>query len=489
MPQERAFRLLPFEKNIYMRKSIHLLLSAIILFAACSEEVDLPNAFVALDITATSRAFESADGTATRASENFYKTEFTNGDQIGVTAMKDGKIVDGVNNICFTYNASTKKWTAAAGSPALYNYQDANYLAYYPYDAGMSDKMSEQAIIDAFTPQADQSTYANYTKSDLMTGTGTVSLTDGKPVLTFQLAHRMSLLVIYPRGQHYQTSDGYDFYAPPKDITTLKVGTMTAVYQPGDCTFRAIVPPGTVDVTINYATTEDVVLQYTGTVPATAGKFSKMLLTPASPALPYSISVGDYFFSDGGLLPTTVALAEVNKKNCIGLVFKVGRFSADDSNYINGKGEAMSVINGYVVALKDANNGAGAQWGTKTFVLDSNRNGSTPYEKFDGFKITQLLKADGISNYPAANACISYMPVADTGTSGWFFPAGGQMVELRNTRATLKAKSIFTDYNSNRYWQSVQNGSGDSWSVGLTHGGTQQSFKTTRYYVRAILAF
>lgn len=442
-----------------------------------------------LTVVATTEAFTPLDGTATRASENLYKTEFTNGDQIGITAMKDGKIVDGVNNICFTYNASTKKWTSTAGSPALYYYQDVTYLAYYPYGTAMSDKMSEQAIIDAFTPQADQSTYANYTASDLMTGTGTVSVINGKPTLTFQLAHRMSLLVIYPRGQHYQTSDGYDFYAPPKDITTLQVGAMTAVYQPGDCTFRAIVTPGTVNVTINYITTEDVTLKYTDSVTTTSGKYSKMLLTPASPVLSYVISVGDYFFFDGGLLPATATFAEVNKKNCIGLVFKVGRFGADDSNYINGKGEAMSTINGYVVALKDANNGAGAQWGTKTFVLDSNRNGSTPYEKFDGFKITQLLKADGINNYPAANACISYSPAADTGTSGWFFPAGGQMVELRNTRATLKTKSIFTDYSSSRYWQSVQNGSGDSWSVGLTSTSTQQSFKTTRYQVRAILAF
>lgn len=473
-----------------IRSFLYTLIMASILLCGC-EQAEMPNvpSNSILSIEVSDEPFISTERSFTRASENLYQTKFVNADQIGITIIKDGKIVDGVNNICYTYNATTAKWEAATGSPSLYNYQDATYLAYYPYDAAMSDKMSEQAIIDAFTPQTDQSTYANYTKSDLMTGTGTVSVSNGKPVLTFQLAHRMSLLVICPRGQHYRTSDGYDFYAPPKDITTLEVGSTTSVYQPGDCTLRAIVPPGTVDVTINYTTTEDVVLQYTGTVPATAGKFSKMLLTPISPALPYSISVGDYFFFDGGLLPTTVALAEVNKKNCIGLVFKVGRFSADDSNYINGKGEAMSTINGYAVALKDANNGAKAQWGTKTFVLDSNRNESTPYEKFDGFKITQLLKADGISNYPAANACISYMPAAGTGTSGWFFPAGGQMVELRNTRATLKTKNIFTDYNSERYWQSVQNVSGDSWSVGLINTSTASSYKTTPYYVRAILAF
>lgn len=475
----------------YRHNIIPLMVIFFCLFSCTFEQADTIHmqSDILLCVTTTTEAFAPFDGTATRASENLYKTEFTNGDQIGITVIKDGKIVDGVNNICFTYDASTAKWTAATDSPSLYNYQDVTYLAYYPYDAAMSDKMSEQAIIDAFTPQTDQSTYANYTKSDLMTGTGVVSAINGKSVLTFQLTHRMSLLVIYPRGQHYQTSDGYDFYAPPKDITTLQVGSMTAIYQPGDCTFRAIVAPGTVDVTINYITTENVTLEYTGSVATTSGKYSKMSLTPTSPALSYTISVSDYFFFDGGLLPATATFAEVNKKNCIGLVFKVGRFGADDSNYINGKGEAMSTINGYVVALKDANNGAGAQWGTKTFVLESNRNGSTPYGNFDGFKITQLLKTDGISNYPAANACISFAPAADTGTSGWFFPAGGQMVELRNTRGVMRKKSIFTDYSSDNYWQSVQNASGDAWSVGMTNTNTRQSFRTTRYHVRAILAF
>lgn len=424
---------------------------------------------------------------ATRASDAGYVTTFTANDQIGIFAVKtsDGLVLH--KNIPYKYNGSA--WVPVDDANTVYHYNyldDVTYFAYYPYSVDMDDAASEDDIVAKFTPQADQSTYANYTKSDLMTGTGTVSLIDGKSVLTFQLAHRMSLLVIYPRGQHYQTSDGYDFYAPPKDITTLEVGSITSVYQPGDCTFRAIVPPGAVNVTISYVTTEDVTLQYTGTASTTAGKFSKMVLTPASPALPYSISVGDYFFFDGGLLPTAVALAEVNKKNCIGLVFKVGRFPADDSEYVNGSGAVMNTINGYVVALKDANNGGGAAWGNKTFSgLESNRTTSCPVGFFDGFKITQLLKADGISNYPAANACVNYSPAADIKTSGWFFPAGGQIVELRNTRGSLEAKANFTNYNTNRYWQSTQNGGGihGAW-VWQIHAVYNPLKKQTISYVR-----
>ena len=199
-----------------------------------------------------------------------------------------------------------------------------------------------------------------------------------------------------------------------------------------------------------------------------------------------ALQVGDYFCSDGKIIPGETSII---KGTYIGLVFKVGRFTADDSEYVNGNGEPMTNINGYTVALKDANNGAAIKWGNKKFALDSNRNGSSPYGYFNGFKITQLLKADGIGNYPAANACISYSPAADAKTSGWFFPAGGQMLELRNTRGELIKKTVFTNYNSGRYWQSVQNGSGDSWSVGLTNGNTTQSYISTPYYVRPIAAF
>lgn len=456
-----------------MRKSIHMLLSAFMLFAACNEDVELPNVSVALDVSVTSGSFEPADETTTRASENLYKTEFTNGDQIGLTVVKDGKIVDGVNNICFTYDAATKKWKPAEGSPSLYYYQDVTYLAYYPYDAIMNDKMSEQEIIDAFTPQTDQSTYANYTASDLMTGTGTASVTDR--TMTFQLAHQMSLLVVYPRGQHYRTSDGYDFYAPPKDITTLKLGPVTAVYQPGDCTCRAIVVPGTVDVAIKYVTTEDAELEYTGSVTAMNGEFTEMVLTLKSPALPYTISVGDYFFADGGLLSNAVTFAEVNKKNCIGIVYYAGSGPDDTINNYTDTGISGN-IHGYVMALKDAYpSDTDKKWGRRVVYFETGQttqfNGYT--KKYAEQTHTLFQAAAEIRNFRIA------VPVPSM-ASAWYMPSYAQLAAIWNAYKHSEEGIIYRSlqnaggdlFANNTYWTVTEATLHDVWVINMQTGAS-----------------
>lgn len=427
------------------RSILYTLIMTSILLCGCehTEMANDPSSSI-LTVEVLAEAFTSTEKNSTRASEELYKTKFANGDQIGVTAIKDGKIVDGVNNVCFTYKASTMKWEASTESASLYYYPDVTYLAYYPYDAAMNDKTSEEAIINAFTPQTDQSTYVNYTKSDLMTGTGVVSAINGKSVLTFQLTHGMSLLVIYPRGQHYQTSDGYDFYAPPKAITTLKVGNMTTVYQPGDCSYRAIVAPGTVDVTINYTTTEDAIFEYTGSVTTTTGKYNEMLLAPASPALIYTITAGDYFFADGGLLPATAPLDKMNKKNCLGIVYHVGAGEGDSTNDYNGK---LAAIHGYVLSVycKDGDVTYGPYEDAGTSKSSSDYKGY-----YNTMKMIAAAESHGglsgvateAGGYPVAYyatiVCQSLYP-APVNTSGWYLPSAGQLREAYNNKSVIEA--------------------------------------------------
>lgn len=69
------------------------------------------------------------------------------------------------------------------------------------------------------------------------------------------------------------------------------------------------------------------------------------------------------------------------------------------------------------------------------------------------------------------------------------FPSRRTDAGVEKYKRRVNQKTVFTNYNSGRYWQSVQNGSGDSWSVGLTNGNTTQSYISTPYYVRPIAAF
>lgn len=145
--------------------------------------------------------FLPADGTDTRASESGYGTTFVSGDKIGVTVLSaEGKLIDGMNNICYEYNGS--KWLNSSATPILY-YSNATYLAYYPYSASMDGLMSKDAIFAAFVPKEDQSDYANgYTLSDLMVTTGTADLT--AKTMKFSFTHLMAMLEF----QFTQTIDG-----------------------------------------------------------------------------------------------------------------------------------------------------------------------------------------------------------------------------------------------------------------------------------------
>ena len=508
-----------------------LLIASGCVLGGCTEIADEPQGIddagngTPLTIRATASGFVSCvqgDTPATRTpTENGYTTEFNDGDAIGIFALKeyatpDVTPVDGVYNLKLVYTKAADgsgSWAPASGDThVLYNYDDdLVYVAYYPYREGITIKQDIETEIfkdlaanAKLQPAADQSTPAAYTGSDLMAAVASPTVDPAnanKKVLTLKFEHLHALLVLKPMGlvncvppagASFEYAGGVlrlDVTAKDATINGIKALRMD------DGTFRAIVPSPAGDFVPagSYLTKGDKTILYTGTS-LTAGKlaagkyYTQQVETAVytDGSITRALQVGDYFCSDGKIIPGETSII---KRTYIGLVFKVGRFTADDSEYVNGNGEPMTNINGYTVALKDANNGAVIKWGNKKFALDSNRNGSSPYGYFNGFKITQLLKADGIGNYPAANACISYSPAADAKTSGWFFPAGGQMLELRNTRVELIKKTVFTNYNSGRYWQSVQNGSGDSWSVGLVSTSTAQSYISTPYYVRPIAAF
>lgn len=430
-----------------MRKSIHLLLSAFILFAACSEEVELPNASVTLDITATSRTFEPADGTATRASENLYKTEFTNGDQIGITVIKEGKIVDGVNNICFTYNASTKKWEADAGSPSLYYYQDVTYLAYYPYDVLMNDKVSEQEIIDAFAPQTDQSTYANYTKSDLMVATGTADR--AAKTLSLPFSHKMALVSVSAVTNKFVTSGGYE-YTPGEEFavrnlaeTSITIGTQALTpCSFDDGTFRVIVPPDATAQTINIRYKWVELTDYTDQTQQTltSGKYLHYhFKMPESVPYVRDLQVGDFFFKDGRIVPKEVSVL-ADPENCIGLIYKIGVGSGDSTEDYDGK---LTVIHGYVLSVYCKNGGV-------TYGPDEDAGTSKSSSDYRGYFNTMKMKAaaeihGGLSTatigypvaYYATTVCENQYP-APSNTSGWYLPSVAQLREAYNNRTIIE---------------------------------------------------
>ena len=167
------------------RTYITLFLWAAALLSGCTGDEEIVGGQSSLlTVAVTAADFSSDEGMATRTTDIGYSTTFAAGDRIGIFAVADdGIILD--NNIPYTYSGT--QWNPVDTDNTIhhYNYAGVIYYAYYPYSASMDDASGEQAIIDKFTPKQDQSDKADYTASDLMTGTGEVADADtDSPKLT-----------------------------------------------------------------------------------------------------------------------------------------------------------------------------------------------------------------------------------------------------------------------------------------------------------------
>ena len=489
---------------------ITLLLASILLLTACEQaEIMLGTADTILNVEVSTEGFTPTEGSTTRASENHYQTEFTNGDQIGVTMVKGGKIVDEVDNICFTYNATTKKWTTDSALPLSY-YQDVTYLAYYPYDAGMNGKVSEQEIIDAFTPLADQSTYANYTKSDLMVATGIADLT--AKTLTLPFRHAMAMVSVSVFTKTFATSGGYK-YTPGEEFAVRNL-TETAITVEGtsvkpcpfnDGTYRVIVTPDAAEKTINIQYKWVDLVDYTDAAKKTlpAGKYTHYnFKMPES--IPYvrNIQPGDYFYRDGKILPRET-LVIPDPTNCVGIVLCSA--SGSDANY--GGNCQDNTIHGHAVSVYDV---ANCKWGPNGNI---GTNTSDSWNDWRGYQITQKMKEDGDtnhggfspSNYAAAYYCLNWIndnrgKLTTTQTSGWYFPSEGFMyrwaiLSWGDINGSL-VRLVNAGYGQNiagnsYYWDASTAGSdGTARLVKLNSGKMGYTTnRTSSYKVRAVLTF
>lgn len=390
--------------------------------------------------------------------EDGYKTVFKGGEQIGITAIKNNAVYNGMDNVPFTYDATTGTWAPSNNNvPQLYYYPGITYIAYYPYDANMNGKKSEQEIIDAFTPQADQSTYAAYTASDLMTGTGTVTGSDGAYTITFNLQHRMAMIAVKAMDNCI-TSDGYEYSSPALNFT-LKLND--AQIQPCAVfagTYRYLTSPTTVEqkieigfkgitdvsYTITYATLKENQYYYTNLYNA------KRVVR--------DVQVGDYFYADGSIIPktSTVSLAP---QHCIGIIFKIGAFSGDVPADYNG---SLEKIHGYVVSLEDvANKPWGPEGKENTGANDNDR----------GYNNTQTLLNLYAGQDYAVNVADAYNNTqpTPTGVSRWYLPAISQIKtawDIRNSLDFSKVGgSLFYSGSENKWYHS---------STGIS-GGTAQT--------------
>lgn len=525
-----------------------VLLTAVSLCGCSNDDEPVVTATDGTTLTVIARAdgFASTDGTAqtgtphtdtpqTRASESGYTTTFVKGDQIGVFAVKGGSVITGCQNVPLTYNG-----TSWSGSTPVYKYAGATYFAYYPYTDGMNNKTSVDEIVTAFnatvTTATDQSTYAKYTACDLMTTTGAVSPMGSS--LSFSFTHRMSLIEISLPAQKYKTSssaDAYEYSAPVLGATfslTLSGSGGATTIKPcpmGNGAFRYIVPAGTSGTTVSGAfnIADGKTIEYSkSSLSLSAGNYKRLNVTyngaPSTPTV-RALAVGDFFYSDGGIVPKDAS--NPPKEGCIGIVYWLGRDAFDEDPLL--KRDYPGCTHGLVVALKEAGS---MHWSNSYEYVQNwvNTENGNPYkdvvnlqetDKRCGYSNTLALKDYNAKKYNSAvgsNNGYRVLPIdaieqyavenpAPANSSGWYFPS---VMELKyvcwgqgnDQSASGKEKlnpyiskvggTVFGDDN---YWSSTEDSyySSNAWYVYFSNGGVgRNGYKGGgTYRVRPLLAF
>lgn len=469
-----------------------LAVCALPLFFSCSQE-DLAEAGSdakrAMVVKVTENGFSAVSDTDSRVIDKDYATVFEDNDQIGLFIIENetGKLLQ---NMTLTKNGSN--WDGT-----VYYYDNADYIAYYPYDAELKEVASVADIEKYFSDNKytdDQSTEANYRNCDLMTAVVEAeSLTETSP-LNLNFTHNNALVEFNIPYYSYSTeADGAGYrYSVPVDLT-LKLGESSTFkpYQVAVGKYRVIVPAGEkvsfkgrfMDAKSNKP------VNIAATIPAAelaknAGRVYNVTYTD-SPTVgtieERALEPGDYYYADGNIVPND--FTAVPKENCIGVVFAT---TTKDEKALDG---TTTCNNGYVMALVDATGNTDKvtswayYWGQKNtsianlHVTDNSTDNTSltaviTDDSKSGFYNTDLIVKSG--NYADGNAYIQHAVTtfgkedyftsnykAPEFTSGWFIPSAAQLVTLiKNLGAN---ESGYFSYDGSDYSVTDYNGTQKIW--------------------------
>lgn len=475
--------------NVFFKSAF--VVSSLMMMVGCSQEnvtEQVENNLCTMMVNVTESGFSTMNDDSRVVTSDDYKTSFEDKDQIGLFIVENetGKLL---KNMALTKSGSNWEGT-------VYYYDNADYIAYYPYDAQLKEVTSVEDIEKYFSDNKytdDQSTEENYRNCDLMTAVVEAeSLTETSP-LNLNFTHNNALVEFNIPYYSYSTeADGAGYrYSVPVDLT-LKLGESSTFkpYQVAVGKYRVIVPVGEslafsgkfTDAKLNkpvYVNAEikdglaknaGMVYDVTYTDSPTVGTIETRPLEP-----------GDYYYADGNIVPND--FTAVPKENCIGVVFAT---TAKGETALDG---TTTCNNGYVMALVDATGNTDKvtswayYWGqnntsiTGLYVTDNSTDNTSlsaviTDDSKSGFYNTDLIVKSG--NYAGGNAYIQHAVTtfgqegyftsnykAPEFTSGWFIPSAAQLVTLiKNLGAN---ESGYFSYDGSNYNVTDYNGTQKIW--------------------------
>lgn len=485
-----------------------VLLATLSVVGGCSTESIDPSAGtddgtpMPLTICATASSFDEAlTVPADRLSSSVTRTPtqdgntatFNTGDAIGIFIVKDGAIIDGVNNMKFTYQAATAdveaRWTPPAGSQ-IYYYAGATYIAYFPYTNGVTIDPSQSTadIIVSLSnnallqPVADQSTAASYAASDLMTASGTpvTGSTDAETILTLNFTHSYCQLTVVPRiakGCIAPVSGGFTYRtgskAPVPDVNVrdVVINGVPAYRVTADESYRVIVKPTSASSQMQGSyTSEEAAMVFTSDVYADG--FAAGNSYRVNSDSPFAVegqdgtrplAPGDFVFhgTNGIEVYPGNGVPEGDKipdyAQAIGIVV-----TCDKSRMTDKACSDNSWNHAYVMGLEDCGSELnwGPSWSSDEDVLPNMTRANGAENDMNGYAETEAMLAERASkgdlgNYDTFKAINDYRtsnPVPSDLSdkrSPWFIPSVGQWFDVMANLCGRSPKTFRVDDSEN----------------------------------------
>ena len=307
-----------------------LFLAGAAVVASCSQNEELtgetPDSLQGFQISVSDEGFMDESG-KTRATENGYITRFSNGDAIGIFAVRGETVVEDIKNRKFTLTDGYWELTDG-GDPIEYKgsqFQRMTFYAYYPYNANVTFDPTKVDPFETYVNSwkiGDEQNEGNYTQYDLMTSTGSVQGDRLKGQIAFTMQHRMALAVVkMPNLTYSFTNGGIDDYLLPLAAGSFTVNNTQATpyYQESTDTYRFLVNPNKeFSIKGTYTGVSEMEYEAKGTL---EGGTAKMYTIEDKSKINHTLQVGDYFCADGKIVSVD---AETVPENVIGIVCYVG---------------------------------------------------------------------------------------------------------------------------------------------------------------------
>ena len=485
-----------------------VLLATLSVVGGCSTESIDPSAGtddgtpMPLTICATASSFDEAlTVSADRVSSSVTRTPtqdgntatFNTGDAIGIFIVKDGAIIDGVNNMKFTYQAATAdveaRWTPPAGSQ-IYYYAGATYIAYFPYTNGVTiDPSQSNADIivslsnnDLLQPTADQSTAASYAASDLMTASGTpvTGSSDAETILTLNFTHSYCQLTVVPRiakGCIAPVGGGFTYRAgskapvPDVNVRDVVINGVPAYRVTADESYRVIVKPTSASSQMQGSyTSEEAAMVFTSDVYADG--FAAGNSYRVNSDSPFAVegqdgtrplAPGDFVFHGTNGIEVYPGNGVLEGGKIPGYTQAIGIVVTCDKSRMTDKACSDNSWNhAYVMGLEDCGSELnwGPSWSSDEDVLPNMTRANGAENDMNGYAETEAMLAERASkgdlgNYDTFKAINDYRtsnPVPSDLSdkrSPWFIPSVGQWFDVMANLCGRSPKTFRVDDSEN----------------------------------------